>query len=311
MPTRNPVRWEIPTGLSFDLADLGSRSEEDFHPETLKGHIELLMFRALKAVSGRVDKTHVPPEEFRQLLEAEFQSMSEIHPPSIQQVVEEESKVFSEEGWKRLKEERLRDGIEYHRREYESGKSLGLGILGPKLVPGGGSAVLRAVTLSFDDTLLYRQRMLSLAQEILTEDFLLNERSNLILTEVLNNVVASEPLYEFSVAELFELYGELVNSLPKDEKKRQLNSWINRKGFKRKVGDRLLGKSFTAEYRSYSQNRYNDTVRPVPLPFAVRNTLAHQEASNPNVALLEKTPHGVYDSVVILRAIKSEYFSGP
>ena len=106
MPTRNPVRWEIPTGLSFDLADLGSRSEEDFHPETLKGHIELLMFRALKAVSGRVDKTHVPPEEFRQLLEAEFQSMSEIHPPSIQQVVEEESKVFSEEGWKRLKEER-------------------------------------------------------------------------------------------------------------------------------------------------------------------------------------------------------------
>ena len=119
-----------------------------------------------------------------------------------------------------------------------------------------------------------------------------------------------EPLYDFSVAELFELYGELVNHLPEYDKKKQLNKWINGKGFKNKVYGALLGRSFTAQYHSYSKNGYSATSKLVPLPFAVRNTLAHREASNPNVVLLKRIPHGVHDSVAILRAIKSEYFSG-
>ena len=149
------------------------------------------MFRALNSVSNRVDETAIPPEEFGRLVEAEFQSLSDTHPPTITQSVGETVEVLSEESWKALKEKRLRDGIEHHRQEYENGSSLGLGILGPKLVPSGEPPVtLRAVTLSFDQTLLHRQRMLSLARDILTEDFLLNERSSPILTQVLSDVVS-------------------------------------------------------------------------------------------------------------------------
>ena len=311
MARRNPLKWTIPVGLSFDWAALRARSEDDFDPGTLKGHIELLMLRALKAVSDRVDEAAVPPEEFGRLVEAEFHSLSATHRPAVTQSVEETVEVLSEESWKALKEKRLRDGIEHHRREYDNGRSLGLGILGPNLVPGGEPPVtLQAVTLSFDQTLLHRQKILSLAQDILTEDFLLNERPNPILTQILSDAISGEPLYDFSVAELFELYGELVNHLAEGYKKKQLNKWINDKSFKSKVSGALLGNSFTTQYYSYSRNGYSTTSKPAPLPFAIRNTLAHQEVSNPNVALLKHVPHGVHDSVVILRAIKSEYFSG-
>ncbi len=317
MARRNPLKWTIPIGLSFDLAALRARSEDDFDPGTLKGHIELLMLRALKAVLARVDETAVLPEEFGRLVEAEFQSLSATHPlsathrPAVTQSAGETVEVLSKESWKALKEKRLRDGIEHHRREYDNGRSLGLSILGPKLVPGGEPPVtLQAVTLSFDQTLLHRQKMFSLARDILTEDFLLNERPNPILTQILSDAISGEPLYDFSVAELFELYGELVNNLLENDKKKQLNKWIDDKGFKNKVSGALLGNSFTTQYYSYSKNGYNTTSKPVPLPFAIRNTLAHREVSNPNVALLKDAPHGVHDSVVILRAIKSEYFSG-
>lgn len=311
MTRKNPVRWEPPSGLSFDLVTLGSKSEGDFDTKTLKGHIDSLMFRALKTVSSRVDKTQIPLEEFWHLVQTEFRSLYDSQPPSITQSVTGEVKVLSEDSWNALKEERLRNGIEHHRREYEKGRSLGLAILGPKLIPGGEQPVaFRAVTLSFDDRILYRQKMFSLAQDILTEDFLLNERSNPILTEILDNVISGESLYDFSVAELFELYGELVNHLPEEKKKQQLSSWIDGKGFKRKVKGELMGNSFTVKYHSYSRNGYGAVAKSVPLPFAVRNTLAHQEASNPNVALLKTNPHGVHDSVVILRTIKSEYFNG-
>ena len=309
MPRKNPLRWEIPSELEFDLIALESKSEQDFDTKTLKGHIDFLMFRALKIVSSRVDRMQMPLEEFWCLVQTEFQSLSETHPPTITQSTTQEIKVLSEDSWRALKEERLRNGIEHHRKEYENGRSLGVAILSPKILPGGDPPVqLRAVTLSFDHKLLYREHMLSLAQDILTEDFLLNERSNPILAEILDNVVSGEPLYGFSIAEMFELYGELVNHLPEDRKKRQLHSWIHGKGFKRKVRGDLLGNSFSAEYHAYSGNGYSTTAKPVPLPFAVRNTMAHQEASNPNVKLLKDNPHGVHDSVVILRAIKAEYF---
>ena len=310
MAKENPLRWELPSGISFELADLRTKSEEDFDAGTLKGHIGLLMLRALKSVSTKVDERHISAKEFRRLVEDEFQLLSETCPPSVTQAAEDELNVLSDESWRTLKEKHLRDGIEHHRREYENGRSLGLGILGPKLVPGGEPPVtFRPVALSFDSTLLYRQKMLSLAKEIVTEDFLLNEQSSPILIEILADVVAGETLYDFSVAELFELYGELVNHFPEDKKKRQLNIWINGKGFKCKVEGRLLGNSFTAEYHSYSRNGYNNVATSVPLPFALRNTLAHQGGSNPNVALLKKIPHGVHDSVVILREIKSKYSS--
>ena len=311
MTKTNPVRWEIPTKLSFDCETLRSKSENDFDVKTLKGHVDLLMFQALKAVSSRVDKSSISPDEYGRLLETKFQSLYEANPPSPSPVetVEAEIELLSEESWEALKEDRLRNGIEHHRREYENGRSIGLGILCPKLAPGGGPPVtLRAVTLSFDNSLLYRQKMLSLAQDILTEDFLLNEHSNPILTEVLNDVITGEPLYDFSVGELFELYGELVNCLAENDKKRQLNLWIDGKGFKAKVENALMGESFTANYYSYSNKRFNTIAKPVPLPYAVRNALAHQEASNPNVALLQDLPHGIHDSVVILKAIKKEYF---
>ena len=311
MARRNPLKWEIPVDLSVDLADLKARSEDDFEPETLKGHIGLLMLQALKAVLARVDETAVPPEEIGRLVEAEYQALSAKHRPAVKQSGEESVKVLSKESWNALKEKRLHDGIEHHRREYDNGCSLGLGILGPKLVPGGSPPVtLQAVTFSFDQTLLHRQKMLSLARDILTEDFLLNERSNPILTQILSDAITGEPLYDFSVAELFELYGELVNHLPENDKKKQLYKWINNKGFKNKVSGALLGNSFTTKYYSYSKNGYSTISKRVPLPFAIRNTLAHRAVSNPNVALLQHVPHGVYDSVVILRAIKSEYFSG-
>ena len=308
MAKGNPLRWELPSGLSLELADLRTKSEEDFDAGTLKGHIGLLMLRALKSVSLKVDAKLISAKEFQRLVENEFESLAETCPPSVTQAVEDNIKVISDESWRTLKEERLRNGIEHHRREYENGRSLGLGILGPKLVPGGEPPVIfRAVALSFDRTMLYRQKMLSLAKEIVTEDFLLNEQSNPILTEMLADVVAGEPLYDFSVAELFELYGELVNHIPEDKKKRQLNIWINSEGFKCKVEPKILGNSFTAKYHSYSRNGYNDVATYVPLPFAVRNTLAHQGKSNPNVTLLNKIPHGVHDSVLILREIKSKY----
>ena len=302
------LRWELPSGLSFDLADLRTKSEEDFDAGTLKGHIGLLMLRALKSVSIKVDDKLISVKEFRRLVENEFQLLAETHPPRITQAIKDEVKVLSDDSWRMLKEKRLRDGIEHHRRQYESGSSLGLGMLGPTLVPGGEPPVIfRTVALSFDKTLLYRQKMLSLAKEIVLEDFLLNEQSNPILTEILADMIAGEPLYDFSVAELFELYGELVNHIPEDKKKRQLNMWINSKGFKFKVERKLLGSSLTARYHSYSRNGYNNVATCFPLPFAVRNTLAHQGGANPNVALLKKIPHGVHDSVVILREIKSKH----
>ena len=243
MAKRNPLRWELPSGISFALADLRTKSEEDFDARTLKGHIGLLMLRALESVSTKVDERHTSPKEFRRLVEEEFQSLSETCPPSVTQAAKDELSVHSDESWKTLKEKRLRDGIEHHRRKYEDGHSLGLGILGPKIVPGGEPPVtFRAVTLSFDSTLLYRQKMLSLAKEIVTEDFLLNERANPILTEILADAVTGEPLYDFSVAELFELYGELVSHLPEDKKKNNLmyGSMVRDLGAKWKVNSWVI-----------------------------------------------------------------------
>ena len=62
------------------------------------------MLRALKAVLARVDETAVPPVEFGQLVEAEFQSLSAAHRPAVTQSVGETVEVLSEESWKALKQ---------------------------------------------------------------------------------------------------------------------------------------------------------------------------------------------------------------
>ncbi len=311
MARRKPIGWEIPQNFKFDLVTLMGKLETDFNPNTPKGHVDLLMHQALKSISNRENQLDTSSEKFHQLVHDEFQSLLETNSFTFTQSTKKKMEVLGAELWKELKEKRSREGMEHHLREYEAGNCAGLGILGPTIIPGGGPPIpLREVTLSLDQNLLYRQRMLSLAQDILTEDFLINEQPNPILTQVLSDIVAGESLYDSSIGELFELYGELVNHLPEDDKKKKLNKWINSKGFKEKYSDSLLGedKSFTAPYYSYSKNGYSAQPKSVPLPFAIRNALAHQEARNPNVALLERLPHGVHDSVVILRAIKSEYF---
>ena len=305
-------RWEIPDGqLKYDLFAHAAKSEKDFDTKTLKGHFDLLMFQAIHSVPIRTNEIKAPSLEFIRQVELEFQSLCKKHPPRISQSVQTTIETYSDEAWKALKEKRLQDGKEHHRRMYEKGNSMGLEILYPKLVPQGGEfqVELRAVELDFDESLLYRQKMFSLAQDILTEDLLLNERINPVLADILGKVVAGEQLYEFSVAELFELYGELASRYPECNIKKQLHKWIDGKGFESIVSDALLGRSLTVQHYPHSKTGYSCNLKLVPLPYAVRNMIAHQETSNPNVALLGSMPYCIHDSVVILKGIKSHYFN--
>ena len=313
MKRENKTCWKIPEGhRKYDLFAHAAKSEKDFDTNTLKGHIDLLMFQAIHSVPYLTTETKAPSPEFIRQVELEFESLCKKHPPRISQSAQTTIKGHSDKNWKALKEKRRQDGKEHHHRMYENGFSMGLEILSPKLLPQGGElqVALRAVELDFDESLLYRQKMFSLAQEILTEDFLLNERTDPVLTDILGKVVAGEQLYEFSVAELFELYGELVGRHQESDKKKMLNKWINCKGLESKVSDALMGSSLTVQHYPHSKTGgYSDTLKLVPLPYAVRNMIAHQETSNPNVALLGSMPHCIHDSVVILKGIKSHYFN--
>ncbi|MCY4285414.1 MAG: hypothetical protein OXC65_08700 [Thiotrichales bacterium] len=85
MATRNPIGWEIPQNVEFDLVALRKKSEKDFNPKTPKGHVDLLMHRAVMSISNQVDELTTPAEEFHRLVNDEFQSLLETNAFSFTQ----------------------------------------------------------------------------------------------------------------------------------------------------------------------------------------------------------------------------------
>ena len=138
-------------------------------------------------------------------------------------------------------------------------------ILTTMVVKGGDTIPLRAVIITLDWKMIARLEMVESAIEMITNAYLIDSLDP-AFPHVLGSVIEGKGLYEHSIGEFFELYGRF-------EEKYQLKKQSDTRD---KMASLVNGnEGFLKQYKEYG--KWNS----VPMPYAVRNILAHA-GTNPN-----------------------------
>ena len=137
--------------------------------------------------------------------------------------------------------------------------------LAPKEVKGGDIVPLSGVVIKLDWKITTKLEMVESARDMITKAYILDSLDPGLPT-VLRSIIQGEGLYEHSIGEFFQLYGEFQG-------KYELNN-------ETETRDKMLAlvngdKKYMKGYKEYGKSRL------VPLPYAVRNILAHTR-HNPN-----------------------------
>ena len=149
------------------------------------------------------------------------------------------------------------------KRMNEEGHQLVMRVLAPKEIQATDSVALRAVGFNADWRAATRIEMVEAANDIYTKAWSLGPVDK-ALPEILAQIIEGKSLYEHSIGELFQLYGEF-------EGKYQ----VAYRDTEAKMMDFVNG-----DERWLKDYREGNKTRRVPLPYAARNILAH--VNNPN-----------------------------
>ncbi len=178
-----------------------------------------------------------------------------------------------------IRESGMRMAMQMH----EQGKPFIPKILTSTVVKGGDTIPLRAVVLPLDWKLATRLEMVESALEIITKAYVIDSLDP-ALPQVLGSVIEGKGLYEHSIGEFFELYGRF-------EAKYQLNK---ARDTRKKMKSLVKGdKRYLKRYEERGKWSF------VPLPYAVRNILAH---AGTNSNRIDKEGEEIRTSIVLLRS---------
>ncbi len=134
-----------------------------------------------------------------------------------------------------------------------------------KEVQGGDTIPLSGVVIKLDWKIATKLEMVESARDMITNAYILDSLDPAFPT-VLRSIIEGKSLYEYSIGEFFQLYGrfEGKHQLTKGrDTRRKMEALVN--------GD----EKYLRRYQEYGKSFL------YPLPFAVRNILAHT-GHNPN-----------------------------
>ena len=137
-------------------------------------------------------------------------------------------------------------------------------VLAPKEVDGGDTIPLRAVIVKSDWKIAARLEMVESATDMITNAYIIDALDPAFPT-VLASIIEGKGLYEHNIGEFFQLYGKFEGI-------------YQTRGTKTKTAMEALVNSDNRYLKLYRKGRKCDLH---PLPFAVRNILAHT-GHNPN-----------------------------
>ena len=175
------------------------------------------------------------------------------------------------------------DGIRVAKHMREQGHRFIVKPLAPKEVRGGARVPLSGVVIKLDWKIATRLEMVESAMDMITKAYILDSLDPGFPT-VLKSIIEGKGLYEHSMGEFFELYGTF-------EGKYQLT-----KGTETRDKMLALVNGDKRYLKSYQERGKSGLV---PLPYAVRNILAHT-GHNPNT--LDKEGKELRTSIELLRS---------
>lgn len=188
--------------------------------------------------------------------------------------------VMPPDSWQKKLLEIRRQGLAKSADLRDEGRAFCVEILGSREVPGK-DVPLSAALLDLDWKLAAKLEMVESARDFITNACALDYLNGALPT-VLKAIIEGRGLYEHSIGEFFLLYGKF-------EQKHNTQGWSTKKKMEELVGgDNQYMKSYTER----------DKTRAHPLPYAVRNILAHK-GSNPNT--LDQNGDDLRISVELLR----------
>ena len=164
----------------------------------------------------------------------------------------------------------------------EQGRWLEVGVLAPKYVQSGDTVPIAGVLIDLDWKTATKLEMVELAKDMITKAYMLSSLDPAFPT-VLQSIIGGKSLYEYSIGEFFQLYGQFEgkHQLSKGSQTREkMNALVD--------GDERYLKLYQEGGKS----------RLYPLPYAVRNILAHS-GHNPN--MLDPEGRELRKSIELLR----------
>ena len=172
-----------------------------------------------------------------------------------------------------------------HMREQmrEQNKRFVVEILAPKEMKGGDTIPVSAVVIHLDWKIATRLEMIESARDMITNAYILDSLDPAFPT-VLGSIIEGKGLYEHSFGEFFQLYGKFEGKyhLTKGtDTKDKMEALVN--------GDERYLKPYKERGKSLLY----------PLPYAVRNILAHTR-QNPN--RLDREGKELRTSIELLRS---------
>ncbi len=191
--------------------------------------------------------------------------------------------LYPASGWNRKLSTLKKSGMRMAKKMREQGHPFIVKILTTMVVKEGDTIPLRAVIIKLDWKMATRLEMVESATEMITKAYEIDSLDP-ALPHVLGSVIEGKGLYEHSIGEFFELYGRF-------EGKYQLKKGSDTRD---KMASLVKGdKRYLKKYKEYNKWSY------VPMPYAVRNILAHA-GTNPNK--LDEQVKEIRTSITLLKS---------
>ena len=191
--------------------------------------------------------------------------------------------VKSKEGWAKTMSAAQKEGIRMAEQMKKDGRPFIVKILAPREVQGLDTIPLGSVIIQLDWKIAKRQAMIESARDLITNAYTLGSLDPGLPT-VLSSIIQGKGLYEHSIGEFFQLYGQFEGKyqLTKHEQtKAKMEALLN--------GDEKYLKPY------YTNGKWE----PYPLPVAVRHIFAHS-GNNPN--RLDQNGEDLRTSIELLRS---------
>ena len=185
---------------------------------------------------------------------------------SISQTGNHKVTLKTKAGWDKKMSDIQKESHASAMRMKQQGDQFLVRILAPNEMQGEDSIPVSGVTIKLDWRVAKKLEMVEASNELITNAYILGYLDPAFPT-VLRSIIDGEGLYEYSIGEFFQLYGRFEEKyqLKKEwQTKAKMESLIN--------GDPRFLKPHV------NRDKWSDH----PLPFAVRNILAHS-GLNPNV----------------------------
>ena len=193
---------------------------------------------------------------------------------------------LAKDSWDKKMADIRKEGQKAAEEHAKEGHSFDVAILGPREVLGRSDrpVQLGSVILPLDWRLAKRREMVDVARNFIDAAYVLDERYDPSLPSVLAATIEGRNLFEYGIGKFFLLYGRF-------EQKYKAYS-----GNKAKKKMMTLVASKQEYMKLYKDRNLPNGQDFVPLPYAVRNILAH--SGNPNT--LDREGKELQQAIVLL-----------